>query len=406
MSKVPFDVVSDVLHRLPVKSLVRFRSLSKPFCSLIDSRDFVNIHLRHSLSAKSHLHLLIKEWMLHSADFDSLHAADDFTHPLSSGGGTEVIGSCNGLLALRNSERDLGIYNPSTKKLKRLPVCEIDPPGSRLRTGYVFYGFGYDSVHDDYKVVRMATFVEGDEALDVFDFDYDVKVYSLKSDSWRRVKDLPFYLRFLKKPFYHVLHKRGYGVIASNSLHWTFPRRPELGVKDSILAFDLGEEMFREVGRPDSVKKEPYSQVDVGALEGNLCLMCNNEGTHIDLWIMKEYGVNESWTKMFSFVMNRKSTVLAFVRPLSYSKDGGKVLFEVNDGKFVWYDWKHRTSKTVRIKNVPHSFGSELYVESLVPVGEGDTEQRNQHEQEETQRNDGNGKKRDDFLSVGFKLKL
>jgi hypothetical protein len=42
-------------------------------------------------------------------------------------------------------------------------------------------------------------------------FFAEVKVYSLKTNSWREINDLPYYLLF---------HRRGFGVLASGALHW------------------------------------------------------------------------------------------------------------------------------------------------------------------------------------------
>jgi hypothetical protein len=56
-----------------------------------------------------------------------------------------------------------------------------ETPWRDLTTGYVYYGFGYDSYGDDYKVVRMAQFVNEDGGGGGgFGCEYEVKVYSLK----------------------------------------------------------------------------------------------------------------------------------------------------------------------------------------------------------------------------------
>ncbi|XP_065852782.1 F-box protein CPR1-like [Euphorbia lathyris] len=406
MSKIPHDIISDILLLLPIESLVRFRCLSKPLCSIIDSSDFIRLHLSHSLNTRSNLRIILRDWNLYSVDFDSLDAAaaaESFDHPLQSGGGTEAVGSCHGLVFLRNSERNLALYNPSTRRYKRVPVSEIEPPDNSLKTGYVFYGFGYDSVNEDYKLIRMATFVGDDDGCEFIQYDYEVKVYSLKNDSWKKIKGLPFYLRFLHKPFYQVLHRRGYGVFAFNSLHWAMPHWPELGVRNSIVAFDIAGENFREVYQPDYGSNRLNFQVDVGVLEGKLCVMCNSQHEYVDLWVMEEYGVKESWRKLFSF---RSTKPLMFLRPLSYSKDGSKVLLEVNDQKLVWYDWNKRSVKTVKIQEGPRSFGAEMFVGSLVQIGDGESEEREKKEAEEIEKAKANDRKRDDFLSVGFKLKL
>ncbi|CAN1814611.1 F-box protein CPR1 [Linum perenne] len=116
LNRVPDDIVSDIFLQLPAKTLLRFRSLSKPLCELIDSSDFIRQHLAHSLLTKSNHSLILHDWHLHTVDLDSLDAAEDLTHPLYAGGGTEAVGSVNGLVALRNSERDLAIYNIATRQ--------------------------------------------------------------------------------------------------------------------------------------------------------------------------------------------------------------------------------------------------------------------------------------------------
>ncbi|KAJ9185126.1 hypothetical protein P3X46_004789 [Hevea brasiliensis] len=412
MSKVPQDIINDILLQLPIKALLRFRCLSKPLCSLINGPNFIQLHLSHSLHTRSNLSLILRDWNLYTVDFDSLDAAasaigsaESLEHPLHVGGGTEAIGSCNGLVALRNSERDLALYNIATRKLKRVPASEIEPPDRYLKTGYVFYGFGYDSINEDYKLVRMVTFVGDDDRCESFDYDYEVKIYSLKSESWKRIKGLPKYLRFLHKPFFQVLHRRGYGVFASNALHWILPHWPELGVKSSIIAFDIVSEMFREVPQPEYANNRLNFQVDVGVLEGRLCVMCNYEHICVDLWVMREYGIKESWIKLFSFRTTKSISAFMFLRPLAYSKDGDKMLLEVNDQKLVWYDWNRRTVRTLKIRGGPKSFGAEMYVGSLVPLDDG-TEEVEKKQALEMEKRKTNTKKMDDFLSVGFKLKL
>ncbi|CAN1337207.1 F-box protein CPR1 [Linum perenne] len=387
LNRVPDDIVSDIFLQLPAKTLLRFRSLSKPLCELIDSYDFIRQHLAHSLHTKSNHSLILRDWHLHTVDLDSLDAAEDLTHPLYAGGGTEAVGSVNGLVALRNSERDLAIYNIATRQVRKLPVTEVDPPGGQfLRTGYVFYGFGYDSINDDYKLVRMATFVGDEDACDTYNYNYEVKIYSYKSNSWKKIKDVPFYLRFLHKPLYQVLHRRGYGVLAGSALHWVLPQRATLGLKDYIVSFDFVSEKFAEITQPDYENRDMGYEVDVGALEGNLCAICNYDHVRVDLWVMKEYGVKESWTRLFSVQRIRNTTAFAFLRPLIYSKDGNELLLEVNDERLVWYDWNNGKARTVRIRGGPKSFGAVIYCQSLIHVDDPDEVERQQRRREDAER--------------------
>lgn len=133
-------------------------------------------------------------------------------------------------------------------------------------------------------------------------------------------------------------------------IHWVSPRRPEFGIGNLIVAFDLGLEEFRLLPQPNYGAREKDFVLDVGALEGHMCLMCNYDLVKVDVWMMKEYGLKESWSKMFSIDRCRSISSFRFLRPLICSnEDGGdKVLLEVNGEKLVWYDWKRKKLKTVK----------------------------------------------------------
>ena len=128
-------------------------------------------------------------------------------------------------------------------------------------------------------------------------------------------------------------------------MHCIVPQRRELGIRDCVLGFDIRDDKFFELPQPDYENKGMNFQVDVGVLEGNLCVMCNYEHVCVDVWVMKEYGVKESWCKMFSVHAVKWISAFMFLRPLVYSKGGDMVLLEVNAGKLLWYDWKNKHAK-------------------------------------------------------------
>lgn len=338
-------------------------------------------------------------------EFDALDNAVPIDYPLSSGAGTEAFGSCNGILAFRLTDKNLALYNPSTRQFRRLPVSEIEPPpGDSCKSGYIFYGFGQDVKTNDYKVVRMVQFNKSDDEDDegIF-YDYEVKVYSLKNDSWRKITKLPCYLRFMFQFFYHLLHRRGYGVLAGGVLHWVMPPRIELGPRNRIVGFDLGNEEFIEVPQPECADKNYL--LDVAALEGRLCAVCNYDQEKIDVWTMKEYGVKQSWTKLISIQRTRTITTLTFLKPLAYSKQLDMILVEINSQKFAWYDLQKKKMRSVKIGGSPGTFGAEVYIGSLIQIEDPKRlEIEKQNEQDELKNR--NRKNRDDFLSKGFKLVL
>lgn len=89
---------------------------------------------------------------------------------------------------------------------------------------FVRYGFGYDSVHDDYRVVRIAQFPNV--------VQNDVRIYSLKSNGWRMGKDFPYRLCCTT-----------HGVFVSDALHWLVIL-PDKKMVSMIVSFNLGTEEY------------------------------------------------------------------------------------------------------------------------------------------------------------------
>ncbi|KAK8977688.1 hypothetical protein V6N11_013471 [Hibiscus sabdariffa] len=83
---------------------------------------------------------------------------------------------------------------------------------------------------------------------------------------------------------------------------------------------------------------------------------------------MKEYGVKESWAKLVSVKRSKVTSRFDFVLPLAISKNGDRVLLDIDNNKFVWYDLRSKKVKKVRIEGVPRAFEAEMLVESLVPL--------------------------------------
>lgn len=73
--------------------------------------------------------------------------------------------------------------NPYMRKVKYLPPVHIQ----HETESYTAYGFGYDPISNTYKVVTIQCYV-CDE-----DINYKVKVYvfTLETNSWRRIEEFP-----------------------------------------------------------------------------------------------------------------------------------------------------------------------------------------------------------------------
>ncbi|MBA0762390.1 hypothetical protein Gotri_012017, partial [Gossypium trilobum] len=92
-----------------------------------------------------------------------------------------------------------------------------------------------------------------------------------------------------------------------------------------------------------------------------------------DVWIMKEYGVKESWVKLMSSTYPDLLLCSPSEVPLAFSKNGDKVLFHFKLNRdrrdsLVWYDLGSKRIGEVGIRGVPIVYDVDLYVESLVPL--------------------------------------
>ncbi|GLU15700.1 hypothetical protein SLE2022_321700 [Rubroshorea leprosula] len=376
MSTLLLDLIVDILSRLPVKDLLRFRCVSKTFRSLIDSSDFVKLHLNRSVTSHTNHTLILSKHDLRVADLASLNSFSRLQHPLM-GDDLNILGSCNGLLCISNILDDMAVWNLSMKKYIILPSLSL---GSYDL--YVF-GFGYDSVNDDYKVVRI-TQSGGKEGKPL---ESEVKVLSMGRKGWRRIEDIPY-----------VLPCPGAnGVFASGSLHWVVSYKDEPSDENVIVALDVGLEEYREVPQPEYTDNKKF-RLDVGVLGGCLCLMANYL-SHVDLWVMREYGVKESWSKLLSLACDDVVGSLRSMKPLAYSRSGDQVLLEQDNTNLVWYDLKMKKAKNVSASGMPYFYKSEICLQSLVSA---DVKKINDARRQQK----GEDKKKDDFLSVGFKLVL
>ncbi|KAK6257493.1 hypothetical protein QUC31_000952 [Theobroma cacao] len=368
------DAVSSILSLLPVKSLLRFKSVSKEWCSFINEPYFIKLHLSQSMQTnKYNRNIIFKEvesGKLISVDFDSINFQNlkAINHPLKhlSGcgadddyGDIQVFGSCNGLLYLINRRyRIIVLWNISTRDYKVLPDESLKVTSIRGEIWY-FYGFGHDSINDDYKIVRVAQEVDSVNHTLIIS---EVKVYSLKTNTWRKGEEIPYYFR----------NRSVTGTFVCGALHWLAVEEREWECPSSIIAFDVATEKYRQIELVDNMERNAYSVVP-RALQGCLCTITTCFNNEVNIWVMKDYGVKESWTILHSFQGSISSAPHVHpLRPLAYSRTGDRLLLHHDGLSFLWYDLKENQFEEVdllQLNNVK-TFLVEICVESLVQLGE------------------------------------
>ncbi|XP_039686302.1 F-box protein CPR1 isoform X2 [Medicago truncatula] len=371
----PPELLEEILSRLPVKSLLQFRSTSKSLKSIIDSHHFINLHLKNSLSRSLIIQHKFDLYQLQIDDHDDF--SKSMMIPLNHPFTTKItpvtrnrtrtmalIGSCNGLLAIShgqlafnhpNNPNEITIWNPSTRKHRMipflpLPIPDIMESDNINRCCLCVHGFGFDPLTGDYKLLRISWLASPHNSF----YDSHVRLFSSITNSWKIIPSMP----------YSLIYAQFMGVFVENSLHWIMTKKLGGLHPSLIVAFNLTLEIFNVVPLPDVHNSNESFEIDVDVLGGCLC-MTYYETTKVDVWVMKEYGSRDSWCKLFTMVKSCYDLPLKSLRPLGYSSDGKKVLLRVDAEKLFWYDLK--SAQVSYVEGIPDFHGVMFCVGSLVP---------------------------------------
>ncbi|XP_050283046.1 F-box/kelch-repeat protein At3g23880-like isoform X3 [Quercus robur] len=315
---LPYDVLPDILHGLPVKSLIRFRCVSKSWNSLITSPAFINSNLTRSPSDSNKLIVRyldvicqVERYKLIYEDNDnddssSSEQIQDLEFPLrcSSRDYFQLVGSANGLFCLHEGNRVI-LWNPCIRKFITLP----NP--SFIDVFHCYLAIGFDLRTDDYKVVRIAyqsVNVRCEGAKPPL-----VEVYSVSEGSWRVTNGGDSYPPRITISNWHPQAAYLNGAVYFAANDW--------GDAQSliVLSFDLGDEVFRLISLPNG-KFGLDADIGTSVFNGLLSLICYGY-QHLSIvkscsvWVMKEDGVVDSWTKQFTIELNMlRWKVLGFLK--------------------------------------------------------------------------------------------
>ncbi|XP_074271176.1 F-box/kelch-repeat protein At3g23880-like [Silene latifolia] len=232
-------ILDNILPRLPVKSLLRFKPVCKSWFASISTPAFQKSHLRFSSSA-------LKFLLFHGQD----HIDDERKIFLLSYDESKTIGSdlvqldCNCL-----SEESDYFFTSSLQAS----------------------GFGYVSSTDDYKIFAM------DLSSPIDGFAY-LFLFSLNTGTWRR-------LNYLDGTYYGRSLSGGCAVYMGDTLYWPFRNQNSRAVV-GIVCFNLVHEQMNKV------QNFPWlCNYNIFKMKGCLSLCCS-KGRNLDsdIWMLKQQG--------------------------------------------------------------------------------------------------------------------
>ncbi|XP_004307699.1 PREDICTED: F-box/kelch-repeat protein At3g06240-like [Fragaria vesca subsp. vesca] len=348
------DAIVSILSKLPVKSLIRFRCVCKSWCALISDPSFARMHLS-SMNTKS-FKLLLGTSPLRSVDYEPLfkyigghvERTRELDYPVMiPTSSSKFFGSFNGLICLALDYDNIILWNPCTGDSKLLPKPATFFHNNNESS---FYGFGYDSTTKDYKVVGGSS------------NHNTVEVFALKTGSWKIHRDINRHVRL-----------NGQGCLLNEALHWVHVDLRSNG-SDSIIvlqivSFDLVEETLQVMMPfPHPFPVNQYYihnrlnfSAGIGTMANCLTLYMISRHDGVSIWMMKEYGVKESWIEVIRIPLEVLPTKVLSWRPLCISENG-EVLIKCCKNSLALYDPKKKTFMSSFETHVEYWFESTTYI--------------------------------------------
>ncbi|KAL6883297.1 hypothetical protein ACP4OV_010711 [Aristida adscensionis] len=365
---LPVEVLTEILARLPGKSVGRFRCASRGWCAMLSSDYFVDLHRRQA-NRPGHPRLLlapadgsIYSWQP-GGSVEKL-MPDDFP-----GGVTVPLTKpCRGLILLRcTNYGGYWVTNPSTGAALALPDSEVplkmtsrhllhhqDPP--------VFidvsYGLGYCEMRKEYKAVRLFSYPGEPPSCEVLVLD--TPTY------WRPAANQP--------PQFEVAEDKP-GVFLNGYLHFL--------CHGYIVAFNISDETFRVLPVPPGFQDAVSVMTELG---GCLCVCYGEPGGEDPYYVYMLRDYNEpQWENLCcidrtalleSERMLLKSLWLAPLS-ISYTDGGQKIMFGTGTCKVFAIDTDGGAPEILLTPEETIIGSCEddnipvlgLFEESLLPVG-------------------------------------
>ncbi|XP_059310412.1 F-box protein CPR1-like [Lycium ferocissimum] len=309
----PHDIVIDILLKLPVKSLLRFKS---------DRYYSIDAPLQHDSAVSP------------------IEPPPGFNHLFIS----KFVNSCNGLFllvfppknhnflyypALRETSK-IVLWNPALRESRIIP--RPIPIEGNYRS-YSKYGLGYVSSLNDYKIVRVGY------------CRHPVQIFSTKSDSWKLVGKLPL----------NIEASIGRIVVADGIAYIILrqPRQPPTwsSSRSMIICLCSKNENFEEILFPHSdLVAENVSLYAVG--ESLLAMFWTKffkenvvdfeNIVDFEVWCLKKDGLM-SWSKILA---------ITEPGPVSFRADEDMLFFSWDKGGYMCYDFKSQKFEEFKVCEV------------------------------------------------------
>ncbi|KAG5574457.1 hypothetical protein H5410_054591 [Solanum commersonii] len=279
------EIIIEILSKIPARSILQFNCVSKSWKELISNRYFKMKHLDHSKNDQNSNKLLINKkcldkddvFNLYCSTLSSVQVVEDeqkLDWPSNCNPEDSVLYcSCDGLvlLAIYNGlDRHLLLWNPSTRE-------SIVLPHPKSRPKYCILAI---DLHETCQEIT-------------------VEIFTLKGGSWKEICKYPLGI-------HRVIGVKDCGMYSLAFVHGAFHWVGLSSHCCTIVSFNISNEVYGEkplLEHMCNIYKARFIEYGISVLGGMLCFCStyfNPWGGMFKLWMMKEYGVKESWIELLT----------------------------------------------------------------------------------------------------------
>ncbi|KAL5726981.1 hypothetical protein ACHQM5_000221 [Ranunculus cassubicifolius] len=346
LSMLPTDILLYILSRLPLKSLWQCRWVCKSWYNLIIHPRFAEIHYKWAMQNNSPC-VLLHDWhhdfyLVDHEVFDNLETStilyevefSDFKAVFHRRNvfinTSKLIGCVNGLICFSSDPvkyhpAPYYICNPITGEHITLP----EPPKREIVP--LIAAFGFDSSANEYKVIRLFQ-DKNKRNKNGLSNGNEGEVYTLGLKIWKRIEHVPYIADE---------DERECNIHVNGNLHWISHEDPKV----VIVVFNVAAEKFNEFQPPLCVGSKNFS---LGVIEKRLCLSKHKEHGEYEIWVMRDYGVDKSWTKEYNFRFEVTKSVWSERHEMIKLRNG-TFLVQYGRRNLAYYDPQKHTLKPVNL---------------------------------------------------------
>ncbi|KAL2493678.1 F-box/kelch-repeat protein [Forsythia ovata] len=353
---VPEDILVEILSRLPVKSLIKFRCVCKSWYDILKKPTFdLKHHNSNLLVSRRDFKSNERVISLFGNENTIIETFDDqnlssFLNGMFSH--IRLIGPCKGIVCLYGFHDNIALWNPAIRDFKVLPRSQIPRrPDAGIRGGDI--GVGFDSRTNDFKVMQILFCTSNDLGL-----VYQVEIFSLRMGLWRKYEDIV--------PA-NIMYYNVWSMVYKNEIFCWWAQDGNVEV---ILSFDMGKEMFQKTPLPCDIEVlggQHMTRRAISLFKVSIALIVyhlKEVDKFFDIWVTNELGINgDSWIKLLSI-----GPLSQVERPLGFWN--GKFMLESNCRELVLYDPSIQEIKNLGIHGKRDRVEVIVYVENEVGESE------------------------------------